>query len=148
MIYSKKYIKKKFENIILKINILEIKKNFLKKIEIFEKKNIIKNNNEKSVIFKNIIQVVDSLEYSIKNCQNNNLKEGLIITLKIIYNIFKKNQISNIKSLKNSIYNPSFHEAIVRVKSDSKKNLIYSVLQKGYFYLKKILRPSIVCITY
>ncbi|MGX7582830.1 nucleotide exchange factor GrpE [Candidatus Vidania fulgoroideorum] len=148
MISKKKYIEKVKENILLKIGILEkIEK---KNLEIERNKYMILKNNddEKFKIFKSIIPVLDSLEISILKCNDKSLKEGLQITLNILIGILRKNNIVNINTVKNSLYNPHYHEAIVRVKSYGKKNTIYNILQKGYIYLNKVLRPTIVCITF
>ncbi|MGX7586217.1 nucleotide exchange factor GrpE [Candidatus Vidania fulgoroideorum] len=147
MISYKKYKNNKIDIFILKINIIEVKyKNYLNFKRVLKEKKL-KSFNEKFNIFKSFIPVLDSLDLSIFKCKNRSLKEGLVITIRMINSIFNMNNIKVIKAFKNNIYNPFYHEAIIRVRSNNKENLIYNVLQKGYIYFNKILRPSIVCIT-
>ncbi|MGX7576932.1 nucleotide exchange factor GrpE [Candidatus Vidania fulgoroideorum] len=119
-----KNIKKKFEN--------EIKKT--KNFSCFK-------------IIKNLLPVIDSLEITYRNSKNKIIKEGIKMTIKMIKDIFKKNKVTKISPKKYEKFDPSYHQAILRIKCSLKSNLIYDVLQKGYKIINKILRPALVSVT-
>ncbi|MGX7585940.1 nucleotide exchange factor GrpE [Candidatus Vidania fulgoroideorum] len=97
--------------------------------------------------FKDFLPVIDSLELSYKNSKEEETKSSLRITLKIISNMLKNNNIKVINPSKFEKFNPTFHQAIISIKTPEKENLIFSVLQKGYLINKKLLRPALVGVT-
>ncbi|WP_458659066.1 nucleotide exchange factor GrpE [Candidatus Vidania fulgoroideorum] len=100
------------------------------------------------LIIKNFIPVLDGLEITYKNCKDKLTKEGINIILKILKTILLNNNVKKISPKKFDPFNPTLHQAIIKVKtSDKKKNLIFNILQKGYLISNKILRPALVSVT-
>ncbi|MGX7582550.1 nucleotide exchange factor GrpE [Candidatus Vidania fulgoroideorum] len=98
-------------------------------------------------LIKNIIPIVDSLEITFRNALDQNTKDGISITLKIIKNNLKKNNVKKINPKKYEKFNPFLHQAILKIKKPKKPNLVFNVLQKGYKIADKVIRPALVSVT-
>ncbi|MGX7589770.1 nucleotide exchange factor GrpE [Candidatus Vidania fulgoroideorum] len=131
--YKEKYFR-------LMADIENIKLRYLKDIE-----NIKKISCENAI--RNFLPIVDSIELIYKNTKEEKIKSSIKVTLRIISNMFKNNKIGIINPNKFEPFNPLLHQAIVSIKMPVRENLIFSVLQKGYFIEKKILRPALVSVT-
>lgn len=157
--YNKNYIlslnkdNKKYINDINNIKILA--NNRIKDIENNTKKEIIKKENlilEK--IFYELLPIIDNLERTIStdnnHVNNHNLKnliiEGVKLTLISFINIIKNFKLEIIES-KNVEFNPLIHQAISIIE-DKKlpNNYVIDVLQKGYKFKNKLLRPAMVIV--
>ncbi|MGX7577331.1 nucleotide exchange factor GrpE [Candidatus Vidania fulgoroideorum] len=133
---------------------LFLKEKYNESILEFKRKQRILNNEKKKIeqyccfeFIKNIIPLVDCLEITYRNAIDIKTKKGILITLKILKNNLKKQKIKKINPKKYEVFNPSLHQAIVKIKKPNKPNLIYNVLQKGYVMNKKVLRPALVSVT-
>lgn len=97
-----------------------------------------------------ILNVVDDLERAIKK-DDNNLNDELSKFLdgfKMIYSklisILNSYDVKEIESL-GKPFDPQLHQAVLTDKDLSKENnLILDVLQKGYIYIDKVIRPAMV----
>ncbi|MGX7458795.1 nucleotide exchange factor GrpE [Candidatus Vidania fulgoroideorum] len=134
---KEKYKEKYFR---LMADIENIKLRYLRDIE-----NIKKTSCENAI--RSFLPVVDSIELIYKNTSNEKIKSSIKVTIRIISNMFKNNDVKNINPSKFETFNPLLHQAIVSIKMPVKENLIFSVLQKGYIIGKKIIRPALVSIT-
>jgi molecular chaperone GrpE len=132
----------------------------------YEKKNAylradienIRRNAQKEVQFKvdqamirslsEFLSVLDDYQRALehaKSFDNNDLLMGLTITYERFLAIFKKLGVTEIKA--DGEFNPELHEAVSAVKSDEKESgIIAEVLEKGYFYKNKVLRPAKVIV--
>ena len=73
------------------------------------------------------------------------LKEGVELTIKNFYTAFEKHNISIVET--DGEFDPNIHNAIMQVASDSHENgQIVQVLQKGYMFKERLLRPAMVSI--
>ncbi len=73
------------------------------------------------------------------------LKEGVELTIKNFYTAFEKHDITIIES--EGVFDPNFHNAIMQVDSEDKNSgEIVQVMQKGYMFKDRLLRPSMVSI--
>lgn len=101
-------------------------------------------------IILDILQVVDNFERAI-TLDDENLDDELSKFLqgfKMIYsnlvNILTKFEVKEIESLDKD-FDPNYHQAVLTDNITEKEdNIILEVLQKGYMYKDKILRPSMV----
>jgi len=74
------------------------------------------------------------------------LKEGVELTIKNFYTAFEKHDISIIET--DGEFDPNFHNAIMQVDSEDKNSgEIVQVMQKGYMFKDRLLRPSMVSIS-
>jgi molecular chaperone GrpE len=94
-----------------------------------------------------LLPVIDNLERAVEAAQsgNNNekLTEGVRMVLSQIKDILGKEGLTPIDP-KGEIFDPIKHEAVLRVESDEKENTVVEVLQKGYSFKGRVLRPAMV----
>ncbi|WP_259286142.1 nucleotide exchange factor GrpE [Candidatus Nasuia deltocephalinicola] len=98
---------------------------------------------------ENLLPVIDSLEstLNIKFSNNENILDGIRLTLKLFLNVLDKKKIIFILPKIGDIFNPYKHLAISTVKIiDKKDNIIINVLQKGYYIFERVLRPALVIV--
>ncbi|SFP73179.1 nucleotide exchange factor GrpE [Hydrogenimonas thermophila] len=115
---------------------------------------------EKSVAYaqeqfaRDLLPVIDSLELalsSIPDTEDGNsehlakLKEGVQLTLEQFVKTFEKHHIKVIEI--DGGFDPNFHDAVMQVDSDEHESgQIVQVLQKGYMYKERLLRPAMVSV--
>ena len=99
---------------------------------------------------KKILPIIDNFERAIK-LDDNDLTDELskfLSGFKMIYtgmlNILAESEIKEIDCL-NKEFDPNFMEAVLTDKVEGiEKNQVLEVLQKGYMYKDKLLRPAMV----
>ncbi|QSW37942.1 nucleotide exchange factor GrpE [Candidatus Vidania fulgoroideae] len=131
--YKEKYFR-------LMADIENIKLRYIRDIE-----NIKKISCESAI--RSFLPIIDSIELIYKNTSNEKIRSSIKVTLRITSTMFKNSNVSIINPNKFEKFNPLIHQAIVSIKMPVKENLIFSVLQKGYFIEKKLLRPALVSVT-
>ncbi|MRI58150.1 MAG: nucleotide exchange factor GrpE [Epsilonproteobacteria bacterium] len=105
---------------------------------------------------QDLLPALDSLDMALAVVSNENLnaeeaveelKKGIELTIDQFIKAFKKNGIEVIEIEEGGEFNPHLHEAILQV-DDAKKNAgeIVQVIQKGYKYKERILRPAKVSV--
>ncbi|RXJ66641.1 nucleotide exchange factor GrpE [Halarcobacter ebronensis] len=73
------------------------------------------------------------------------LKEGVELTIKNFYSAFDKHNITIVEV--DGEFDPNFHNAVMQVDSaDHEDGEIVQVLQKGYKFKDRLLRPAMVSI--
>ncbi len=73
------------------------------------------------------------------------LKEGVELTIKNFYSAFEKHDIVIVDT--HGEFDPNFHNAVMQVDSEDKKTgEIVQVMQKGYMFKDRLLRPAMVSI--
>jgi len=97
---------------------------------------------------KDLLPVVDALEMALlidDKEQFDKVKEGVQLTLNNLMDAFGKHDIKPVEH--DEGFDPNFHEAVMQVSSDEHDdNAVVQVMQKGYKYKERILRPSLVSI--
>lgn len=100
-------------------------------------------------IVRELLPVVDNFERAIK-MDDNNLEDELSKFLegfKMIYcnlvSILEKNEVKQIDG-NNKPFDPTYHQAVMTEASDKEKDIVLEVLQKGYLYKDKVIRPAMV----
>ena len=96
---------------------------------------------------KEFLSVADNLERAIESCEDDNVKEGLDLTLKSLENSLKMQGIEQINE-DDKTFDPEKHEAISVLEDESlETNTIIDFVQKGYTILDRTLRPSKVVVS-
>ena len=96
---------------------------------------------------KEFLSVADNLERAIESCEDDNVKEGLGLTLKSLENSLKTQGIEQINE-DDKTFDPEKHEAISVLEDESlETNTIIDFVQKGYTILDRTLRPSKVVVS-
>ena len=74
------------------------------------------------------------------------LKEGVNLTKTALLKAFEKHGISPVTH--ENGFDPNIHEAIMQVSSDTlEENAIAQVMQQGYRYKERTMRPSLVSVS-
>ncbi len=111
--------------------------NYRKRFE-KEKEQIIKLSNED--LISELIVVLDDFDNSMKIIENKD-KEGIMLIYKKLSKILHDNGLKQIEALGKK-FDPNFHEAIVKEKSDKEEGIILEEIQKGYILNSKVIRYS------
>lgn len=105
-------------------------------------------------ILRDFIPILDTLESAMNSIDNSldskdtikNIKDGIQLTIDNFIKALKKNGVELIST--DGEFDPNIHNAIMQVEDAAKKNGdISKVIQKGYKYKDRVLRPSMVSIT-
>ncbi|GAA7135266.1 protein GrpE [Helicobacter pylori] len=96
-----------------------------------------------------LLPVIDALLGAYKSAAEENkesaLTKGLELTMEKLHEVLARHGIEGIECLEE--FDPNFHNAIMQVKSEEKENgKIVQVLQQGYKYKGRVLRPAMVSI--
>ncbi|GAA8026035.1 nucleotide exchange factor GrpE [Helicobacter pylori] len=96
-----------------------------------------------------LLPVIDALLGAHKSAAEEDkesaLTKGLELTMEKLHEVLARHGIEGIECLEE--FDPNFHNAIMQVKSEEKENgKIVQVLQQGYKYKGRVLRPAIVSI--
>ncbi len=97
---------------------------------------------------KDLLPVIDALEMALlieDKEQFEKVREGIGLTLNNLQDVFGKHDIAAVAH--DEGFDPNFHEAVMQVSLDEHDdNAVVQVLQKGYKFKERILRPSLVSI--
>ena len=97
-------------------------------------------------ILKQLLLIVDNFERALKleNEDNKEFLKGFHMIYTSVLNILKENEVIEIEAL-NQEFNPELHQAVLTEKVEGiKEGIVIEVLQKGYKYKDRVLRPSMV----
>jgi molecular chaperone GrpE len=96
-----------------------------------------------SRLLKPILEIVDDFERALETEKVN--QEGFLLIKKAFEKFLQQNNVSVIISAKH--FDPEMHEAVMHVvDSGVESGLIVAVLQKGYLFQDKVLRPAKVSV--
>lgn len=109
---------------------------------------MIKYSNEE--LIKEILPIVDNFERAIK-LDNNDLSDELskfLSGFKMIYssiiNLFNKYEVRAIDGTSKE-FDPTYHQAVLTEEIDGvESGIVVEVLQKGYLYKDRVIRPAMV----
>ncbi len=92
-----------------------------------------------------ILPILDNfdlaLKHTPKDLAENEWVKGTIQIKNQLGELLKQNAVSEITTKKGDKFNPELHEAVRAVKG-KEKDVIMKVLQKGYLFNEKLLRPT------
>lgn len=105
-------------------------------------------------ILRDFLPILDTLESALNGINEvadstqsvEKIKEGILLTIDNFLKAFSKNGVELIDT--SGEFNPNLHNAIMHVRDENKEDgEISQVLQKGYKYKERVIRPSMVSIT-
>ncbi|RMC39459.1 nucleotide exchange factor GrpE [Lactobacillus sp. ESL0236] len=106
---------------------------------------------ESQSLAKDILPVMDNLERAlaieVDDEASKQLKKGVQMTLDSLIKAMKDHGISEIDA-EGVEFDPNLHQAVqtVAAENNEQKNYIVQVLQKGYLYKDRTLRPAMVVV--
>lgn len=104
-----------------------------------EKEQIIELANES--LIKELLVVLDDFERALQSMKEGKDKEGLLMLYKNFYKILENHGLRPIEALGRK-FDPYYHEAVLREKSDREEGTILEELQRGYMLKSKVIRHS------
>lgn len=114
-----------------------------------ERANLVKYESQR--LGKDILSSVDNLERALQvkadDEASRQLKKGIEMTLEGLVRALKDNGIEEIKA-DGEKFDPTLHQAVqsVPAENDDQKGHVVQVLQKGYVYKDRVLRPAMVVV--
>ena len=120
-----KYLQADFDN---------YQKNFEK-----EKKKIIELADEN--LIKELLVIVDDSERALQSIENEKNKKGLEILNKNFFKVLENHGLKKIEALGKK-FDPYYHEALLKEKSDKEDGIVLEEIQPGYMLKSKIIRHS------
>lgn len=103
-------------------------------------------------IVGDLLPVKDSLELglaaaSAEDADTNSLTEGAELTLKMLAQVFEKNNILEVNPVDEK-FDPEFHQAMSMQEVEGKPaNVVTGVMQKGYTLNDRLVRPALVMVS-
>lgn len=97
-------------------------------------------------ILLQLVSVIDNFEraLSMENEENKEFLKGFQMIYTNIQNIITSSGVTEIDAL-NKEFDPNYHQAVLTEKRDNvESGMVIEVLQKGYMYKDKVLRPTMV----
>ena len=111
-----------------------------------ETSRLLKYSNESLIL--EILPIIDNFEraFSIKTENEDviNYQKGIEMIYTSLINVLNKFEVKEIDAL-NKEFDPTFHQAVmIDEKEGVKENIVIEVMQKGYTYKDKVIRPAMV----
>lgn len=95
-------------------------------------------------VMEKIIPLADVIDKAMSMIADENVKQGVAMVARELENTMSAFGVSEIKAL-GKPFDPSFHEAILRVPSDKEESgTVIEVFRKGYIMGDKVLRHCVV----
>lgn len=112
-----------------------------------EQNKIYKYSNENMI--KELLPIIDNFERAIlmDDADLTDEVSKFLIGFKMIFSelqkVLKEHDVKQIEAL-NKEFDANYHEAVLTEKSDKKSGIVIEILQKGYMYKDKVIRPVMV----
>ena len=95
-----------------------------------------------------LLPVIDNFERALNvDATSNDIEsyqKGMTMIYNSLKNILEKFEVKEIEAIDKE-FDPSFHQAVMQEeKEGTKENIVIEVLQKGYTYKDKVIRPAMV----
>lgn len=111
-----------------------------------ETSRLLKYSNES--LITELLPVIDNFERALnqntENSEIENYQKGITMIYNNLNNILEKFEVKEIEAIDKE-FDPSYHQAVMQEeKEGTKENIVIEVLQKGYTYKDKVIRPAMV----
>ncbi len=95
-----------------------------------------------------ILPIIDNFERALSVTSDNedtiNYQKGILMIYNSLINVLNKYEVKEIEAL-GCEFDPSYHQAVMtEEKEGTKENIVLEVMQKGYTYKDKVIRPVMV----
>ena len=111
-----------------------------------ETNRLLKYSNES--LITELLPVIDNFERALnvdaKTADIESYQKGMTMIYNSLKNILEKFEVKEIEAIDRE-FDPSYHQAVMQEeKEGTKENIVIEVLQKGYTYKDKVIRPAMV----
>lgn len=97
-------------------------------------------------LVKDILPVIDNFERALGSVEDksDSVYKGVELIYQQFINLLEKHNVQEIKA-EGKPFDPQYHQAVMQVETEEfENNTIVDVIQKGYLYNSKVIRPSMV----
>lgn len=111
-----------------------------------ETNRLLKYSNES--LITELLPIIDNFERALnvdaKTVDVESYQKGMTMIYNSLKNILEKFEVKEIEAIDKE-FDPSYHQAVMQEeKEGTKENIVIEVLQKGYTYKDKVIRPAMV----
>lgn len=111
-----------------------------------ETNRLLKYSNES--LITELLPVIDNFERALNvdvtSTDVESYQKGMTMIYNSLKNILEKFEVKEIEAIDKE-FDPSYHQAVMQEKKEgTKENIVIEVLQKGYTYKDKVIRPAMV----
>lgn len=111
-----------------------------------ETNRLLKYSNE--TLITELLPVIDNFERALNvdvtSTDVESYQKGMTMIYNSLKNILEKFEVKEIEAIDKE-FDPSYHQAVMQEeKEGTKENIVIEVLQKGYTYKDKVIRPAMV----
>ena len=111
-----------------------------------ETNRLLKYSNES--LITELLPAIDNFERALnvdaKTVDVESYQKGMTMIYNSLKNILEKFEVKEIEAIDKE-FDPSYHQAVMQEeKEGAKENIVIEVLQKGYTYKDKVIRPAMV----
>lgn len=92
-----------------------------------------------------ILPVLDAFTQAKQLIKDQSVLDGVMLIYQKLENVLKKAGLIKIESLGED-FNPEYHEALMMREEEGKSGKVIEVLQEGYIFADKVLRPAKVIV--
>ncbi len=93
-------------------------------------------------LIQEVLPVLDNFDLALGHGLPSEIERGVLLIRSQFEDILKKRGLEQIKVAVGEEFNPEKHESIGEVESDKSAGTIAEVVQRGYFFREKVLRPA------
>jgi len=93
-------------------------------------------------VFDNLARALDAAEHH----EEGKVLEGVRLTHNLFAGLLSKEGVSEIPAL-DAHFDPHLHEAVITVPSEAEEGVVVQVVEKGYTFDDKVLRPARVVVS-
>jgi molecular chaperone GrpE len=96
---------------------------------------------------EHLLPVIDSLEAAVAHSSDDlaKVREGVELTLRQLTGALEKGRVVALNPVGEK-FDPHRHQAISMVPADQEPNTVVAVLQKGFVFADRVLRPALVTV--
>ncbi len=98
-------------------------------------------------IILSLLDVVDNFDRALDSVQQNNdvsaVKKGIEMIFQQLWDVLEKEDVVLVEAV-GETFDPHLHETVARVQNDVASDTIVEVLQRGYKYKSRVIRPCMV----
>lgn len=115
-----------------------------KKRSATERNRLLKYKNED--LLRDLLPIMDNMERALSHCEqtarSDSFVDGVCMILGMFREVLKRYDVTEVSAL-GEPFDPHRHEALMRVPvPDKEPNIVVEVLEKGYMYQDRLLRPA------
>lgn len=93
-------------------------------------------------LIQEVLPILDSFDLAVGHGLTPEVEKGILLIRSQLQDILKKRGLEEIGVLAGDEFNPEKHEALGEVESDVEPGKVAEVVQRGYIFREKVLRPA------